>query len=316
VITCGTQIVSGAPVNGGGTSLSDATPAAPGTAAAGTSTSASRGDHVHAPPSAAQVGLGAVTATGATAAAARAVLNTASSGTLAALPSTPAVGDTYEVTSGTGVGRTYACLRAGLWTRQRSQQIVTLDNPGAYTTTQPATTTVTVTAGNISEVLASGSINAYSNASVAWPAGVTHCRVQFRVSLTTTDLHAANASRTYIDYGALALFILIELRGDGRLAVGINGAYTATLIASVAQGTSPWVAVEVVGTSVRVWSCINTSDDESACVWVLTYDGTLAGIVSKGAPAALAHYAVAESRACTASVTIVVRNVSIRDLAY
>ena len=45
----------------GGAPLSDATPAAPGTAAAGVSTSASRDDHVHAPPSAAQVGAVATT---------------------------------------------------------------------------------------------------------------------------------------------------------------------------------------------------------------------------------------------------------------
>jgi hypothetical protein len=267
------------------------------------------------------LGLGAVTATGADAAAALAavggeVARVRTSGTLAALPSTPAAGDTFEVTSGTGWGRTYQCLRAGLWTRQRSQQVAMLDTPGDYTTTQPATTTITVTAGNISEVLASGSINAYSNASVAWPSGVLQYRVQFRVSLTTTDLNAANCSRTYIDYGSLNPAIMIELRGDGRLAIGLTGPYTATLIASVAQGTSAWVAVEVNGTSVRVWTCINTSDDESLCVWTLTYDGTQASHVSKGAPTALAHYAVAESRACTASVTIVVRNVTIRDLTY
>jgi hypothetical protein len=41
---------------GGGAPLSDATPAAPGTAAAGTGTSASRDDHVHTPTTAAQAG--------------------------------------------------------------------------------------------------------------------------------------------------------------------------------------------------------------------------------------------------------------------
>lgn len=41
---------------GGGAPLSDATPAAPGTAAAGTGTSASRDDHVHPPTTAAQAG--------------------------------------------------------------------------------------------------------------------------------------------------------------------------------------------------------------------------------------------------------------------
>lgn len=68
----GTVIIGGS--GGGGASLSDATPAAPGTAAAGIGTSASRDDHVHTPTTAAQVGLGAVTATGATEAAARAAI--------------------------------------------------------------------------------------------------------------------------------------------------------------------------------------------------------------------------------------------------
>ena len=63
---------------GGGTSLSDATPAALGTAAAGVSTSASRADHVHAAPAAADItdasatGISLVTA--ASAAAARTAL--------------------------------------------------------------------------------------------------------------------------------------------------------------------------------------------------------------------------------------------------
>lgn len=59
---------------GGGASLSDATPAALGTAAAGVSTSASRADHVHAAPAAADItdasatGVSLVTAASATAA--------------------------------------------------------------------------------------------------------------------------------------------------------------------------------------------------------------------------------------------------------
>ena len=78
----------------GGASLSDATPAALGTAAAGVSTSASRADHVHEAPAAG---------------------GTYTSGTLAARPASPAAGDTYEVTSGTALGDRYACFVAGAW---------------------------------------------------------------------------------------------------------------------------------------------------------------------------------------------------------
>ncbi len=81
--TGGALVVPG----GGGASLSDATPAALGTAAAGVSTSASRADHVHAAPAAADItdasatGISLVTA--ASAAAARTAIGLAPS-TLAA----------------------------------------------------------------------------------------------------------------------------------------------------------------------------------------------------------------------------------------
>lgn len=78
----------------GGATLSDATPAALGTAAAGVSTSASRADHVHAAPAAG---------------------GTYGSGTLAARPASPAAGDTYAVTSGVAAGDRYACFVAGAW---------------------------------------------------------------------------------------------------------------------------------------------------------------------------------------------------------
>ena len=58
---------------GGGTALSDATPAALGTAAAGVSTSASRADHVHEAPAAG---------------------GTHTTGALSARAASPAVGDT------------------------------------------------------------------------------------------------------------------------------------------------------------------------------------------------------------------------------
>jgi hypothetical protein len=80
---------------GAGTSLSDATPAALGTAAAGVSTSASRADHVHEAPA------GGTTHT---------------SGTLAARPAVPAAGDSYAVTSGVAAGDRYECYVAGAWT--------------------------------------------------------------------------------------------------------------------------------------------------------------------------------------------------------
>lgn len=79
---------------GGGTALSDATPAALGTAAAGVSTSASRADHVHAAPAAG---------------------GTYGSGTLAARPASPAAGDTYAVTSGASTGARYVCFVTGSW---------------------------------------------------------------------------------------------------------------------------------------------------------------------------------------------------------
>ena len=61
VISVGGAVVIGG--EGGGAPLSDATPAALGTAAAGAGTTASRDDHVHAMPTAAQVGAAARTAT-------------------------------------------------------------------------------------------------------------------------------------------------------------------------------------------------------------------------------------------------------------
>ncbi len=89
--TGGALVVPG----GGGASLSDATPAALGTAAAGVSTSASRADHVHEAPA------------GGTA---------HTSGTLGARPAVPAAGDTYAVTSGVAAGDRYECYVAGAWT--------------------------------------------------------------------------------------------------------------------------------------------------------------------------------------------------------
>jgi len=89
--------INGAPAAasvGGGASLSDATPAALGTAAAGVSTSASRADHVHEAPA------GGTTHT---------------SGTLAARPVSPAAGDTYAVTSGASTGARYVCFVTGSW---------------------------------------------------------------------------------------------------------------------------------------------------------------------------------------------------------
>lgn len=80
--------------SGGGASLSDATPAALGTAAAGVATSASRADHVHEAP-----------ASG----------GTHGAGTLAARPAVPAAGDTYAVTSGVQLGARYTCFIAGVW---------------------------------------------------------------------------------------------------------------------------------------------------------------------------------------------------------
>ena len=71
---------------GGGTALSDATPAALGTAAAGVSTSASRADHVHEAPAA----------------------TAARTGTYAAIGSAATYsGGVYEVTSGAGTGDVY-----------------------------------------------------------------------------------------------------------------------------------------------------------------------------------------------------------------
>ena len=77
---------------GGGASLSDATPQPTGTAAAGVSTSAARADHVHA----ASGGI--------------------STGTYAARPASPTVGDRYLVTSGVRKGSLYQCLVATVWT--------------------------------------------------------------------------------------------------------------------------------------------------------------------------------------------------------
>ena len=76
---------------GGGASLSDATPQPTGTAAAGVSTSAARADHVHA----ASGGI--------------------STGTYAARPASPTVGDRYLVTSGVRKGSLYQCTCAGVW---------------------------------------------------------------------------------------------------------------------------------------------------------------------------------------------------------
>ena len=86
--TGGALVVPG----GGGTSLSDATPAALGTAAAGVSTSASRADHVHAAPAAAGItdasatGISLVTA--ASAAAARTAIGAETAGAAAAVTTT------------------------------------------------------------------------------------------------------------------------------------------------------------------------------------------------------------------------------------
>lgn len=83
-------VKNGTPV--GGASLSDATPAALGTAAAGVSTSASRADHVHAAPAAAGItdvsatGLSLVTA--ASAAAARTAIGAETAGAAAAVTTT------------------------------------------------------------------------------------------------------------------------------------------------------------------------------------------------------------------------------------
>lgn len=77
-----------------GPSLSDATPAALGVAAAGTSPDAARADHVHALP------------TG---------IPTIGSGTYAARPASPSVGDSYTVTSGARRGSVYRCDVAGSW---------------------------------------------------------------------------------------------------------------------------------------------------------------------------------------------------------
>ena len=63
-------------------------------------------------PTAATLGLGAVIATGATAAIARAVINTASSGTLAARPASPAAGDSYLATD---YDVLLTCAVAGTW---------------------------------------------------------------------------------------------------------------------------------------------------------------------------------------------------------
>ncbi len=83
-------VKNGTPI--GGTALSDATPAALGTAAAGVSTSASRADHVHAAPAAAGItdvsatGLSLVTA--ASAAAARTAIGAETAGAAAAVTTT------------------------------------------------------------------------------------------------------------------------------------------------------------------------------------------------------------------------------------
>ncbi len=93
---------------GGGTSLSDATPAALGPAAAGVATSASRADHVHEAPA------GGTTHT---------------SGTLAARPASPAAGDTYEVTTGAASGDRYACFVAAAWTLVSCERDAVEDTP-------------------------------------------------------------------------------------------------------------------------------------------------------------------------------------------
>lgn len=87
----GVAVIGG---EGGGAPLSNATPAALGTAAAGVATSASRADHVHEAP-----------ASG----------GTHTSGTLAALPAAPGAGDTYAVTTGFARGDRYRCYVATVW---------------------------------------------------------------------------------------------------------------------------------------------------------------------------------------------------------
>ena len=92
----------------GGATLSDATPAALGTAAAGVSASASRADHVHEAPAAG---------------------GTYGSGTLAARPASPAAGDTYEVTTGAASGDRYACFVAAAWTLVSCERDAVEDTP-------------------------------------------------------------------------------------------------------------------------------------------------------------------------------------------
>lgn len=73
--------------------ISTATPQPLGTAAAGSTGEASDAGHVHALPA----------------------IPSATSGTLAARPVSPAAGDIYAVTSGTGAGDVYECAVAGSW---------------------------------------------------------------------------------------------------------------------------------------------------------------------------------------------------------
>ncbi len=144
---------------GGGTSLSDATPAALGTAAAGVSTSASRADHVHEAPA------------GGTA---------HTSGTLGARPAVPAAGDTYAVTSGASLGARYVCYVAGSW----EVFVMPLSAGHSWERLAPAT------AGGAARFLDTDSLQAYTSsgqASPGWGVELPGGLGPDRASLTTTS---------------------------------------------------------------------------------------------------------------------------------
>lgn len=249
----------------GGAPLSDATPAALGTAAAGVATSASRADHVHEAP-----------ASG----------GTHGAGTLAARPAVPAAGDTYAVTSGAQTGARFTCFVAGTWEPTTMPLLVghSYDRLAA------------ATAGGGARFLDQASLQAYTSsgdATVGWgvelPGGLGPDRAGLVTNAglitATVDLSALVAD----GFMLAALYTVSSVAAEGYVVGTQSGAITSGIF--VVSRTTDVVAISN-GTVVALPGITPTVGLHSICVapvfhsgsywWRYSYDGGTTAEVAMG----------------------------------
>lgn len=194
-----------------------------------------------------------------------------------------------------------------------------LDSTTGWTLTPASGGTLTVASGSLTTVLPSGSNTSYSTATRAWPAGYARYRVQWRAGLACADAHGNIVTRTHGYYGAIGGYTgywQTQYGANGSLSLAVDaGTASAGLGAgSVPTDGSLWVRIEADGTSLRMWTAVNATDDETLCDWILRADGTHTSQINRATQTVMGIVTVSEGHAAGAEVTATTRALTVSGL--